>query len=500
MRIRWCVVLLCPFVTALLSAPASAQPGGPPNPPALPQVQAPPQNPITPEKALLGKFLFWEEQLSADDSVACGTCHMPEQGGSDFRSFDPLSVHPGPDNTWNTPDDIFGSLGIVHQDCNGDPVSTPIFGETRQVTGRKSPTTIGAAFAQRMFWDGRATGEFRDPLTNAVVIPAGGALESQALGPILSSVEMSCENRTWADVTSKLASVTPLALATDLPAPMATALLQFPDYPALFANAFGTPDITPVRIAFAIATYERTLIPDQSPYDDFAAGIPGALTPQQMNGFQVFVQNCLPCHGGGEQSDNNFHNIGVRPIAEDLGRGAITGVPADNGRFLTPTLRNVSLRAPYFHNGGKATLAEVIQFYNQGGDFLPNSPLIQPLGLNAPQRNNLEVFLATALLDPRVAQALPPFDHPRLQPYFMRGDANGDSNFDLGDVIVTLEHLFNNEPVLCLDALDANDDGSLDVSDPIRSLARLFLATEPLPAPSDTTVGPDPTGDGLDCG
>lgn len=488
------------LLTFALASAASAQPGPPP-PPPLPPVNAPPPNPITAQKAILGKILFWDEQLSSDGSVACGSCHMPEFGGSDPRSHMSESVHPGLDGLFGTADDVVGSLGMVHQDASGGLVNDPVFEHRRQVTGRKTPSSISAAFSPLMFWDGRATGSFVDPETGTVAIPGGGALESQSLGPILSTNEMGHDGRTWDDVRVRLQSVTPMALALDLTPDIEQALAQFPDYPALFANAFGTPTINARRIAFAIATYERTLIPNQTPYDQFAAGVPGALTPQQQQGFQVFVGNCLPCHGGGNFSDNAFHNIGVRPIAEDSGRQAITGAPIDAGRFKTPTLRNVKLRAPYFHNGGKASLAEVIDFYNQGGEFFVNqSPLINPMGLSPQQRNNLRVFLEQALTDTRVEQALPPFDRPTLRPYFRRGDANGDGVVNLADVTWTLDLLFQGNVVpTCLDAVDANDDGVIDVSDPITAIDRLFGSATVLPAPSDLTVGPDPTVDALDC-
>lgn len=426
---------------------------------------------------------------------------MPEFGGSDPRSAMPESIHPGIDGVVGTADDVIGSLGIVHQDATGAFVNDPVFEHRRQVTGRKTPSSISAAFTPLLFWDGRATGSFVDPETGTVVIPAGGALESQSLGPILSTTEMGHDGRTWDEVRTRLQSVTPMALALELTPDIEQALAQFPDYPALFNAAFGTPTINARRIAFAIASYERTLIPNQTPYDQFAAGVPGALTPQQNQGFQVFVGNCLPCHGGGNFSDNVFHNIGVRPIADDSGRQAITGNPADAGRFRTPTLRNVKLRAPYFHNGGKATLADVIDFYNQGGEFFVNQdPLINPLGLGPQQRNNLRIFLEQALTDTRVEQALPPFDRPTLRPYFRRGDANQDGSFDLADVTRTLDLLFQGAGApACMDAVDANDDGVIDISDPIAALARLFAASPALPAPSDVTVGPDPTADELDC-
>ncbi|MGE4618316.1 MAG: cytochrome c peroxidase, partial [Planctomycetota bacterium] len=80
---------------------------------------SPAQNPLTPEKALLGKFLFWEEQLSHDNSTSCGSCHVSEFGGSDGRTDDFRSVHPGFDGIFGTEDDVSGSIGLVLQDCSG---------------------------------------------------------------------------------------------------------------------------------------------------------------------------------------------------------------------------------------------------------------------------------------------------------------------------------------------------------------------------------------------
>ncbi|MBL8753053.1 MAG: hypothetical protein JNK15_07090, partial [Planctomycetes bacterium] len=107
-------------------------------PPAVPPVQ----NPSTPQKVVLGKILFWEEQLSSDDSVACGTCHLPEFGGSDGRGG---GQHPGYDDLFGTADDVAGSAGIVRQGQNGDFKPRGAFGLHRQATGRTSPSNLGAA-------------------------------------------------------------------------------------------------------------------------------------------------------------------------------------------------------------------------------------------------------------------------------------------------------------------------------------------------------------------
>lgn len=400
-----------------LAAGAQGPPPPPPPPLPVPPVPVPPGNPITPAKASLGKALFWDEQLSSPRTTACGTCHIPAAGGSDPRSAlpGPIALHPGFDGLFGGDDDVQGSPGVVGTDAGNLLLPVPPFEFVPQVTGRKAPSMIMAAFAPVLFWDGRADGAFEDPLTGALVLPFGAALESQAAGPPVSAVEMAHAGRDWADVAARVAAATPLALARELPAAL-EAWIAGRDYPELFAEAFGTPEVTPARIAMAIATYERTLVADQAPWDAFVDGVPGALTPLQDQGRLVFFGpgRCDLCHGGPLFTDNQFHANGVRPPFEDAGLGALTGLPADQGRFRTPTLRNVALRGPYFHDGSQPTLAGVVEFYDRGGDFGQNQdPAIIPLGLTPQQKNALVAFLG-ALTDPRVASEAPPFDRPLL--------------------------------------------------------------------------------------
>lgn len=388
--------------------------GGPGLPPALPPVPVPAQNPITPAKTILGKLLFWEEQVSSNNRVACGTCHRFDSGGGDLRR----NTNPGPDGVAGTADDIFASPALRRSDSNNRFIPDPVFGFNNQVTGRQSQGFLTAAWFTELFWDGRASTTFRDPDTNSVIIPAGGALESQAVGPVTSQVEMAHDVRLWSQVTDKLQSAQPMALASNLPQDMAQAIAGGVTYPDLFQAAFGTPDITAARIGLALATYQRTVVPNQSPYDQFAAGNPGAMTPQQHNGLQVFTGpgRCVICHSGGLFADDQFHNEGLRPIAEDNGRQAVTGNPADAGRFKTPSLRNAGLRNSFMHNGQFTTLADVVQFYVQGGGPFPQnrSNILIPLNLSPQQQNDLVAFIDGALTDPRVAQGLPPFDRPTL--------------------------------------------------------------------------------------
>ncbi|MEZ5962352.1 MAG: cytochrome c peroxidase [Planctomycetota bacterium] len=398
------IVWLC--TAATFGAPAVAQLGPPP---------VPSQNPITPAKANLGKTLFWDEQMSSTGTVACATCHTPAAGGSDPRA--PAARHPGFDGRFDTPDDVLGSFGVIAHAAVGGYVRMPgPFPLREQVTRRKAPSVLMAAYNATQFWDGRVGGELRDPHTGQVVIGAGASLEAQVLEPPLSSVEMNFEGAGWGDIEARLVTARPLALATNVPVAL-DAWIAGRSYPDLFREVFGTPDVSAVRIAMAIATYERTLVPDQAPIDDFLRGNTSALTPQEQHGKLVFEQLglCTLCHGGTTFARARFADVGLRPLGEDRGRYAVTGAIRDDNTFKVPSLRNVGDRAPYFHNGSRRTLEEVVDFYARGGDF-PSNPFlgIQPFGMTSQDRDALLAFLRHALTDPRVAARQPPFDHPEL--------------------------------------------------------------------------------------
>lgn len=406
----------------------------------LPPPPVPPQNPITEPKRVLGKILFWDEQLSSDNTVACGTCHILNRAGSDPR----FARNPGPDNLFNSPDDKFGSFGVAHMDANGEYISDPVFGLGVQVTRRSAQSVVSSAYSNNaMFWDGRATSQFADPETGTVLIPNGGALESQALQPIVSNVEMGHDNRTWQQVRDKLQTAAPLALATQLPGDVSAAIAANPSYPALFQAAFGDSAISAARIALAIATYERTLIPNQTPWDRFIAGDPTAMTAAQQRGFNVFnnpASACNICHTPPVFSNQTFRNIGVRPVNEDRGRQEVTNNPADRGRFKVPTLRNVGLKTRFMHNGQFTNIAAVVGFYDADPPhFLDNlDPLILPINIPPPARADLTDFLQNALTDPRVANQQPPFDRPRLASEDRPTDLNGDGLVNLNDLTLLL--------------------------------------------------------------
>ena len=426
----------------------------------FPNVTFPPENPNTAAKAVLGKMLFWDEQLSSNNTVACGTCHIPSAGGSDPRSAGIASNHPGPDGLLNTADDVVGSRGVVRALDGGELVDDATFFPDVQRTGRKTPSMIDAAFFTDLFWDGRAPSQFVDPETGLVAVASGGALESQAVGPPLSDTEMAHQNRNWSIIADKLTRVTPLRLATNLPADIVAALAINATYPGLFTAAFGTSAITAKRIAFAIATYERQLVSTKTPFDL------NTLTPNQAAGLVVFNDmttsggRCGLCHPAPFFSDDDFHNIGQHDENFDKGRQDVTGLATDLGRMKTPSLRNVGLReqgaGSLFHNGSAngQNLTQVIAFYVLGGNTAANlDPLMMPLTLSAGDAIFLEDFLRNGLTDADAAAETGVFSRPTLNsevgtglPVILGETGFGDSMGNVPQIIINqpanLQHAF----------------------------------------------------------
>ncbi len=195
----------------------------------------------------------------------------------------------------------------------------------------------------------------------------------------------------------------------DLAPDEAALKLKRQGYSAGFEQAFGE-DVTPENIAKALATYERTLVCGDSPFDRYLfKGEKDAISVEARRGFQVFLSaKCDSCHLIMTEglhpfalkyvlfTDSKFHNLGVGSgkANADPGLFAITGEREDWGRFRTPMLRNVSLTAPYFHDGSAATLADVVDFYDKGGTPTPNlDPALRPLNLSPQQKQDLVRFL-----------------------------------------------------------------------------------------------------------
>ena len=188
-------------------------------------------------------------------------------------------------------------------------------------------------------------------------------------------------------------------------------LQNHPDYPELFQLAFKTNTITKALTTKAIAQFERTLISASSKFDTYTLG-QATLTTQELNGLDIFLRedkgDCFHCHGNPNNplwTDNDFHNNGLDATFSDLGLGAVTGDPNDNGKFKSPSLRNLAFTAPYMHDGRFATIEEVIDHYSKG---LQNSSTIDPLmkqvgeggvQLSDQEKADLKAFLLT-LSDP----------------------------------------------------------------------------------------------------
>jgi len=270
---------------------------------ALPdKAPEPADNPTTPEKIELGRMLYFDPRFSATGTVSCNTCHNLMLGGDDNRNFS-MGVH--------------GQMG-----------------------GRSAPTVWNAAFASTQFWDGRAA-----------------TLEEQAKGPVVNPVEMG-----MSEVESAMDRVRAI-----------------PGYKAYFERAFGGDSpMTVDNAAKAVAAFERTMITPNSPYDRFVKGDSSALDEQQQRGMQTFADSgCTGCHSGAAFSglavaggqgffmkfptfqDNAY--VSKYDFLKDQGRFDVTGKEADKHLFKVPTLRNIALTAPYFHNGSVATLDEAVR-------------------------------------------------------------------------------------------------------------------------------------------
>lgn len=249
---------------------------------------------------------------------------------------------------------------IPHAFTDRKPVSTGIHGH--QGT-RHSPTVINSAYQKSYFWDGRAA-----------------TLEDQCKGPIANPMEM-----------------TAIADATKAHEECHIRVKAIKGYRTLFKEVFGNDDCSIGDIAKAIATFERTVLSGNSPYDRYKAGDKTAMTAEQIEGYHVFRKSgCADCHSGFNFTDGRFLNIGVgmdKPNP-DPGRYGITHYPSQMGAFKVPTLRDVENTYPYMHDGSLKSLEEVVDYYDKGG--LPNphlNPLIRPLHLTAKEKKALVNFM-----------------------------------------------------------------------------------------------------------
>ncbi len=223
---------------------------------------------------------------------------------------------------------------------------------------RNTPTLINRVFSRHQFWDGRAE-----------------SLETVVLEHLRNVTEM---RNTLENVVEAITSI--------------------PEYKKAFNDLFGR-EVTAPDLAAVVASFTRTIVSGNSPYDQFMAGDTSALTESAQRGLILFNSakvNCVTCHAGPNFTDEHFHNTGVGIGVEmsDTGRFAHTGESMDMGKFKTQTLRDISRTAPYMHNGSLRTLRDVINFYNNGGGRSPNlSGHIRPLSLSDQECDDLVNFL-----------------------------------------------------------------------------------------------------------
>lgn len=238
---------------------------------------------------------------------------------------------------------------------------------------RNSPTVFNIAFAKHLFWDGRAE-----------------SLEEQVLGPITNPVEMHTELHIAVENIRKMSA-----------------------YKIFFRKAFGSDSVNIRKISQAIATYERSLVTQHTRFDEFVSGTAEAFSDSEVRGLHLFrtKAKCINCHNTPYFSDQKFHNLGMTNyglVTEDLGRYNVTFRNEDVGKFKTPTLREVSRTAPYFHQGLVRSLDDLVRIYDRGmprdvpgllqksdPKFPKKSDMIKVLNLNEDEQRDLVNFLAT---------------------------------------------------------------------------------------------------------
>ncbi|MFK7899284.1 MAG: cytochrome-c peroxidase [Cyclobacteriaceae bacterium] len=286
---------------------------------ALPAtVHAPLDNPQTEEKIHLGKLLFFDPILSGDKDVSCATCHHPSSGYAEFVEVS-IGVNGhglGSKRAFNHPNDIplvkRNSQTVLNTAFNG-------------ITTNQSRTPE----VSPMFWDLRAS-----------------SLEEQALKPIESLEEMRGRNYTEKQIIPEVVQ----------------RVQNIPDYQKLFAKAFeGDASVSAKKISQAIAAFERTLITNNTRFDQYMRGDKQALSQSELEGFNQFISaGCGTCHNGPMFSDFKPHTLGVK----DNNKLTYSDKGLDDAyAFRTPSLRNLQYTAPYMHNGTKKTLKQVLEFY-----------------------------------------------------------------------------------------------------------------------------------------
>lgn len=228
-----------------------------------------------------------------------------------------------------------------------------------KILDRASPVVTNTAYNSIQMWDGRKK-----------------SLEDQAMGPMEATAEMNM----------------------NIPR-LFKFLNNSEGYKAAFAKAYPGEKIDATTLSKGMASFERTIISNNSPFDQWVKGDAKAMSKQQVQGFKVFVGkgNCVACHSAPNFTDNGFHNIGLASFGKknpDVGRFAQRPLKLMKGAFKTPTLRDISYSAPYFHDGSSKTLNDVVEHYSRGGVVKTNlSPNMEEIKLSDADKKALVEFM-----------------------------------------------------------------------------------------------------------
>ena len=364
-----------------------------------------PENPITPVKVALGKFLFFETGLGlspmqevGEGTYSCGSCHIPAAG---FRSGNAQGIGEGG-----------VGFGVNGEARTMSELYTP---EQLDVQGARPLSMLNAAYVTNGLWSGQfgaggineGTEEFWKEENGTDINNLGyGGLESQ-------NIESFHLHR--------------MVINKDV----ITDLGYLPYFESAFSDFPEEERYTEVTAGFAIAAYQRTLITNKAPFQDYLKGNRDALTEQEKRGAMLFFGDakCATCHTSPSLNSMTFYAVGVKDLYQceegvfnaasddprNLGRGGFTENPEDMFKFKVPQLYNLKDTPFYFHGSSKTTLRDVVEYFN---DAVPENvnipasqipPIFSPLGMSESEIDDLVSFLENGLRDPDLERYAPEY-------------------------------------------------------------------------------------------
>ena len=363
-----------------------------------------PENPITPVKIALGKFLFFETGLAlapthdeAKGTYSCASCHIPSAG---FR----------PGRFQGIAD---GGIGFG---LNGEERTRSAFYEPEEmdVQGIRPLSVLNAAYVTNALWNGQFGGGDANEGTEARWNSNDGTdINHQGLGGLES------QNIASFDLHRMIINKDVL-----------DDLGYTPYFESAFSDLPESERYSPKAASFAIAAYLRSLLSNQAPFQDYLKGDMNALTEQEKRGALLFFDKakCANCHNGPSLNSISFYALGVNdlgeyseaviPLADDkknLGRGGFTGLEEDNYKFKVPQLYNLKDTPFFFHGSSKTSLRDVVHYFNNAiaeNPAIPESQLpsiFRPLDLSESEIDDLVSFLEEGLHDPNLERYAPEY-------------------------------------------------------------------------------------------